>query len=148
MATHSSILVWRIPWTEEPGGLQSMGSQRVGRDWVTNTSGLEERLLQTWCCHAAPVQPGKGGAASGAEGRPWSAARKTVGTDQSVPQHQQIGLCQQPRRLRRDHQAPERNPVCPIPWCRVMRPWAKRPVSWPLGMETWKMCFSVLLYLW
>ena len=30
MATHSSILTWRIPWTEEPGGLQSMGSQRVG----------------------------------------------------------------------------------------------------------------------
>ena len=30
MATHSSILSWRIPWTEEPGGLQSMGSQRVG----------------------------------------------------------------------------------------------------------------------
>ena len=36
MATHSSILAWRIPWTEEPGGLQSMGSQRVGHDWVTN----------------------------------------------------------------------------------------------------------------
>ena len=34
MATHSSILVWRIPWTEKPGGLQSMGSQRVGHDWV------------------------------------------------------------------------------------------------------------------
>ena len=31
-ATHSSILAWRIPWTEEPGGLQSMGSQRVGHD--------------------------------------------------------------------------------------------------------------------
>ena len=30
MATHSNILVWRIPWTEEPGRLQSMGSQRVG----------------------------------------------------------------------------------------------------------------------
>ena len=30
MATHSSILAWRIPWTEEPGGLQSTGSQRVG----------------------------------------------------------------------------------------------------------------------
>ena len=30
MATHSSILAWRIPWTEEPGELQSMGSQRVG----------------------------------------------------------------------------------------------------------------------
>ena len=32
MATHSSILGWRTPWTEEPGGLQSMGSQRVGLD--------------------------------------------------------------------------------------------------------------------
>ena len=32
MATHSSILAWRILWTEEPGGLQSMGSQRVGHD--------------------------------------------------------------------------------------------------------------------
>ena len=32
MATHSSLLAWRIPWTEEPGGLQSMGSQRVGHD--------------------------------------------------------------------------------------------------------------------
>ena len=36
MATHSSILAWRIPWTEEPGRLQSMGSQRVGHDWVTS----------------------------------------------------------------------------------------------------------------
>ena len=32
MATHSSNLAWKIPWTEEPGGLQSMGSQRVGHD--------------------------------------------------------------------------------------------------------------------
>ena len=32
MATHSSILVWKIPWMEEPGGLQSMGSLRVGHD--------------------------------------------------------------------------------------------------------------------
>ena len=32
MATHSSILAWRIPWTEEPGGLQSVGSQRGGHD--------------------------------------------------------------------------------------------------------------------
>ena len=37
MATHSSILAWRTLWTEEPGGLQSMGSQRVGHDWTTNT---------------------------------------------------------------------------------------------------------------
>ena len=32
LATHSSLLAWRIPWTEEPGGLQSMGSQKVGHD--------------------------------------------------------------------------------------------------------------------
>ena len=35
MATHSSILSWKISWTEEPGGLQPMGSQRVGHDWAT-----------------------------------------------------------------------------------------------------------------
>ena len=35
--THSSILAWRIPWTEEPGGLQSIGSQRVRHKWATNT---------------------------------------------------------------------------------------------------------------
>ena len=35
MTTHSSILSWKIPWTKEPGGLQSMGSQRVRHDFVT-----------------------------------------------------------------------------------------------------------------
>ena len=38
MATHSSIHAWKIPWTEEPGGLQSMGSQRVGQDGATSLS--------------------------------------------------------------------------------------------------------------
>ena len=38
MATYFSIPAWRIPWTEEPDGLQSMGSQRVGHDWGTNTT--------------------------------------------------------------------------------------------------------------
>ena len=38
MATHSSILAWRIPWTEEPCGLQSTGSQRVEHDWATSLS--------------------------------------------------------------------------------------------------------------
>ena len=37
MATHSSILAWRITWAEEPGGLQSMASQRMGHNLVTNT---------------------------------------------------------------------------------------------------------------
>ena len=37
-APHSSTLAWKIPWTEEPGGLQSMGSLRVGHDWATSLS--------------------------------------------------------------------------------------------------------------
>ena len=37
MATHCSIFAWRIPWTEKPDGLQSVGSQRVRHDWVTNS---------------------------------------------------------------------------------------------------------------
>ena len=35
MATHSSTLAWKIPWMEEPGGLQSMGLHRVGHNWAT-----------------------------------------------------------------------------------------------------------------
>ena len=38
MAPHSSTLAWKIPWTEEPGGLQSIGSRRVGHDWATSLS--------------------------------------------------------------------------------------------------------------
>ena len=38
MVTHSSTLAWKIPWTEEPGRLQSMGLLRVGHDWVTSLS--------------------------------------------------------------------------------------------------------------
>ena len=51
MATHSSILAWRIPWTKKPGGLQSTGLQRVRRDWaseveeVTLNSKLHTQLL-------------------------------------------------------------------------------------------------------
>ena len=51
MATHPSIFAWEIPWSEEPGGLQSMGSERVGHDWVTNT--------HTWP-HPAARACGKG----------------------------------------------------------------------------------------
>ena len=43
IAAHSSILAWRIPWREEPGGLQSMGSQRIGHDWETNKKKKKER---------------------------------------------------------------------------------------------------------
>ena len=45
MANHSSILAWKIPWTEERGRLQSMGLQRVGHDWVANT----QHTSQNYC---------------------------------------------------------------------------------------------------
>ena len=58
METHSSILTWEIPWTEEPGGLQSMGSQRVGHHWITNTwEGGAHRLRVGCCWHPSAVVP-------------------------------------------------------------------------------------------
>ena len=45
IATHSSSLAWRIPRTEEPGRLQSMGLQRVGHDWVINAFTFKEEYL-------------------------------------------------------------------------------------------------------
>ena len=49
MATHSSILAWKIPRTEEPVGLQSMGSQRVGHDSATNTYTYLESSIKSLC---------------------------------------------------------------------------------------------------
>ena len=46
IATYSSILAWKIPWAEKPGGLQSMGLQRVRHDLVTNTSTFHFQTLQ------------------------------------------------------------------------------------------------------
>ena len=59
MATHSSILAWRIPWTEEPCGLQSTGSQRVGHDRATSLTHSQTMHLaprQTWTspAHSSP----------------------------------------------------------------------------------------------
>ena len=48
IATHSSILAWRIPWKEEPGGLQSMGSQRVRPEWATEHRQHTEPLLGSY----------------------------------------------------------------------------------------------------
>ena len=53
MEIHSSILAWRIPWTEEPGRIQSMGSQRVRHNWVTST--LLHSIFQTnHCSNSVP----------------------------------------------------------------------------------------------
>ena len=54
MATHSSILAWRIPWTEKPGGLQSMGLQRVGYNWATSLThslSLIQEAPSSWPIH-------------------------------------------------------------------------------------------------
>ena len=48
MAPHSTILAWRIPRTEKPGGLQSMGSQRVGHDQGTEHRHLKQMLQRSW----------------------------------------------------------------------------------------------------
>ena len=48
MAPHSSTFAWRIPWTEEPGRLQSMGSWRVGHDWATSLSLFCPSQPQNW----------------------------------------------------------------------------------------------------
>ena len=50
IATHSSIVVWKIPWMEEPGRLQSMGSQRVGHDWATSFTHYWETCLWWVVC--------------------------------------------------------------------------------------------------
>ena len=53
MVIHSSTISWKIPWTEVPGRLQSMGSQRVGHDWMTSLSLSLSRLVQwfVWASH-------------------------------------------------------------------------------------------------
>ena len=60
MATHSSVLAWRIPGTVEPGGLPSMGSHRVGHDWSDLAAAAAEKLILslelenwTWVCKYA-----------------------------------------------------------------------------------------------
>ena len=58
MAIHSSTVAWKIPWTEEPGRLQSMGSQRVGHDWGTSLSiSGPEKLCFLALIHGARLFP-------------------------------------------------------------------------------------------
>ena len=60
LATHSSILAWRSPWTEEPGGLWSIGSQRVSHDWVTfSLSALTDYVVWAWLPLRVSVPSGK-----------------------------------------------------------------------------------------
>ena len=91
MATRSSILSWRIPWTEEPAGLQSMGSQRVGHDLATKSptpktsrsSGTEIHSCP-WLSRPGVLVPGPeealalpGQSTTPAPGTPWQGASLT-----------------------------------------------------------------------
>ena len=85
MATHSSTLAWKIPWMEEPGRLQSMGSQRVGHHWTTSLHFLHSlytlSLQKEMATHSSVLawripwteEPG----------RPWSMGSQRVGHDWS-----------------------------------------------------------------
>ena len=91
MATHSSILAWRIPWTEEPGRPQSTGSQRVGHDLSTEHAHISDMLLpfprlpgasRARDSSSIPRQRGRGGtrAAHGAAGVGLSSCQAGEGT--------------------------------------------------------------------
>ena len=72
MATHSSILAWRIPWTEEPGGLQSIRSQRVGHIFTTKPP--------------PPASPVTGKLVGDTWGKRWGPSEEKVGTGVKQPQ--------------------------------------------------------------
>ena len=78
MATHPSILAQRIPWTEEPGGLQSIASQRVRHDWAADTfssgvhtAGLEHCSAAPWPCEPGWVTQGLCVSGNCGSGRLW-----------------------------------------------------------------------------
>ena len=56
MVTPSNILAWKIPWTEEPGGLQSMESQRVGHNWATSLWYRETQLPDSWATETETIK--------------------------------------------------------------------------------------------
>ena len=57
MATHPSILAWRIPWTEEPGGLQSLGLQRVRHDGATESTRTHSSITDLGVCSHLILSP-------------------------------------------------------------------------------------------
>ena len=90
MAPHSSTLAWKIPWTEEPGGLQSMGSRRVRHDWATSLSLFTfMHWRRTW--HPTPVfLPGESQGRGSLVGcRLWG-RRESDTTEASQQQQQQL----------------------------------------------------------
>ena len=78
MSTYSSILAWRILWTEEPGKIQSMGSQRVRHAWATNTGAQDPQLLKPESPRAHPLQQEKPAQ--------WEARAPQLGSSPHLPQ--------------------------------------------------------------
>ena len=96
MATHSSILAWRILWAEEPGGPQSMGSQRVGQDWVTKHT----RSLLTYTSGGKKWRrEGEGGWEREPRGQLWEMQQ----TLQCSKKEKNGGMCSQNRRKLRSN---------------------------------------------
>ena len=104
MATRSSILAWRMPWTEEPGGLQSMGSKRAGHDRVihTHTSLLSWHLIHLseaskFCCLPIPGSPPSISALFMSSG-PWASYMKNCTQATVLPPGPQLrAWCMVPR---------------------------------------------------
>ena len=103
MATHSSTLPWKIPWTEEPGRLQPVGSQRVGHDWATSVSFFLSRkiphaskqlsnyvpqLLSPWAAAAEAHVPKA--RASREKPQPWEAHAIQLGSSPRSPQLEKV----------------------------------------------------------
>ena len=95
MATHSSILAWRIPWTEEPGGLQPVGSQRVGLKWLSTHIREGHLYLSLWVCGVLhsdspltfkPVRSAQGSVAPGRVG-----GREEAGVGRGVSGRKECG---------------------------------------------------------
>ena len=129
MAPHSSTLAWKIPWMEEPGGLQSMGSLRVGHDWVTSLS-LFTFMHQRRKWQPTPVfLPGE----SQGQGAWWASVHEVV---QSPTQLKQLSICPQ---------AMQETPVQFLGWWRKCQPtpvflpgespWTEEPGLWGLQRE-------------
>ena len=100
MATHSSILAWRIPWTEEPGGLQSMGSKRVGHELATEhfldtgvgTLTRESGRHSPACDSTIPgVTRSKGSTVSVLQGRHRAERTPTPYNRKQIPSNSRVG---------------------------------------------------------
>ena len=132
MAAHSSTLAWKIPWTEEPGRLQSMGSRRVGPDWATSLSlftfhfhALEKEMATHSCVLAwslpGTAQPG---------GLPSMGSHRV--------RHYWSNLAQQQHSISITHFKHHSVQFCLI--CTLSRVWPHLPSSLPvksMNLRTW-----------